>query len=82
MGALKRGNWNSVKVHFTMVMKVIIMMRVYDENNEEQQLPKGFSNSCCKTGSPILLQNLINNFDDCKHYSGTFLLVEDVSHGF
>ena len=56
------------------------MMRVYNENNE--QLPEGFARSCCKTVSTILLQKLFNNFDVCKHYSGTHLLVEDVSHGF
>ena len=29
-----------------MVIKVIIMMRVYNENNEQQQLPEGFASSC------------------------------------
>ena len=43
-------------------------MRVYNENNEEQQLPKGFANSCYKIVSPILLQKLINDFAVCKHY--------------
>ena len=32
----------------------------YNENNEQQQLPEGFGNSCCNIVSPILLQNLIN----------------------
>ena len=32
----------------------------YNENNEQQQLPEGFANSCCNIVSPILLQNLIN----------------------
>ena len=54
----------------------------YNENNEQQQLPEGFANSCYKIVSPILLQKLINDFAVCKHYSGTLLLVEDVSHGF
>ena len=65
-----------------MVMKVIIMMRVYYENNEQQQLPEGFVNSCYKIVSPILLQKVISDFAVCKHYSGTLLHVEDVSHGF
>ena len=69
-------------MHFTMVKKVTIMIRVYNENNEKQQLPEGFANSCYKIASPILLQKLINDFVVCKHYSGTLLLVEDVSHGF
>ena len=50
----------------------------YNENNEQQWLQEGFANSCCKIVSPILLQNLINDFAICKHYSGTPLLVEDV----
>ena len=53
-----------------------------DENNEQQQLPEGFANSSYKIVSPVLLQKLINDFAVCKHYSGTLLLVEDVSHGF
>ena len=65
-----------------MVMKVVIIMRVSNENNEQQQLPEGFANSCYKIVSPILVQNLINYFAACKHYSGTLLLVKDVSHGF
>ena len=59
----------------------IMKIKVYNENNEQQQLP-GFANSCYKIVSPIILQKLINNFAICKHYSGTMLLVEDVSHGF
>ena len=53
-----------------------------DENNEQQQLLEGFANICYKIVSPILLQKLINNCAVCKHYSGTLLLIEDVSHGF
>ena len=53
----------------------------YNENNEQQQLPEGFANSCYKIVSPIL-QKLINDFAVCKHYSGTRLLADDVSHGF
>ena len=34
----------------------------YNENNEQQQLPEGFTNSCYKIVSPILLQKLINDF--------------------
>ena len=54
------------------------------ENNEQQQLSEGFANSCYKIVSPILLQELINDFAVCKHCSGTLLLVENVtsSHGF
>ena len=53
------------------------------ENNGQQHLSEGFANSCYKTVSPVLLQEL-NNFAVCKHCSGTLLLVEDVtsSHGF
>ena len=53
-----------------------------DENNEHQQLLECFANSYYKIVSPILLQKLINDCALCKHYSGTVLLVEDVSHGF
>ena len=54
-----------------------------NENNEQQQLPEGFANSTCyKIVSPSLVQTLISDFAVCKHYSGTLLLVEDVSHGF
>ena len=49
------------------------------ENNEQQQLSEGFANSCYKIVSPILLQELINDFAVCKHGSGTLLLVEDVT---
>ena len=50
------------------------------ENNDQQQL----SEYCYKIVSPILLQELINDFAVCKHCSGTLLLAEDVtsSHGF
>ena len=65
-----------------MVMKVIIIMRVSNENNEQQQLPEGFANSSYKIVSPILLQKLINDSAVSKHYSGTLLLVEDFSYGF
>ena len=53
-----------------------------DENNEQQQLLKGFANSCCKIVSPVFLQKLINECEVCKHYSRTLLIVEDVSNGF
>ena len=49
---------------------------IYDEKNEQQQLSEGFANSCYKIVSPILLQELINDFAVCKHCSGTLLLVE------
>ena len=51
------------------------------ENNEQQQLSEGFANICYKIVSPILLQELINDFAVCKHCGGTLLLVED-SHDF
>ena len=57
-----------------MVMKVIIIMRVSNENNEQQQLPEGFPNSCYKIVSPIFLQKLINDF-------AVYNTFEDVSHG-
>ena len=38
-----------------MVMKVIMMMRVENENNEKEQ---GFVNSCYKIVSPIFPQKL------------------------
>ena len=54
------------------------------EYNEQQQLSEGFANSCYKIVSPILLQELINDFVVCKHCGGTLLLSENVtsSHGF
>ena len=53
-----------------------------NENDEQQQLLEGFANSCHKLVSTILLVKLINDFAVCKHYNGTCLLVENVSHGF
>ena len=41
------------------------------ENNEQQQLFEGFSNSCYKIVSPVLLQELIKDFAVCRHCSGT-----------
>ena len=54
------------------------------ENNEQQQLSEGFANSCYKIVSPILLQELINDFVVCKHCNEILVLVEDVmsSHSF
>ena len=54
------------------------------ENDEQKQLSEGFPNSCYKIVSPILPQELINNFAVGKHHSGTLLIVADVtsSHGF
>ena len=49
------------------------------ENNEQQQLSESFANSCYKIVSPILLQELINDFAVCEHCSGTLLCVEDVT---
>ena len=51
------------------------------ENSEQQQLSEGFANISYRIVSPILLQDLINDFSVCKHCSGTLLLVED-SHDF
>ena len=63
---------------------MMMMMKNYNENNEQQLLSVGFANSCYKIVSPSLLQELINDFVVCKHCSGTLLLDEDVSssHGF
>ena len=60
------------------------LCQLLSENNEQQQLSKGFGNSCYSVVSPILLQELINNFAICKHCSKTLSLVENVtsSHGF
>ena len=41
----------------------------YNENNEQQQLPEGFTNSFYNIVSPILLQKLINNFTVCKPFA-------------
>ena len=52
------------------------------ENNEKQQLSEGFANiyyNILLKVSPVLLQELINDFVVCKHCSGTLLLVEDVT---
>ena len=57
-------------------------MKVWNEHNEQQQLPEVFANSYYKIVSPILVQKLITNFAVCKHYSGALLLVEDVCDGF
>ena len=54
----------------------------YHKNNDQQQLLEGFSNSCYKIVSPILLPDLISNFAVCKYCSGTLLLVENVKHSF
>ena len=51
----------------------------YNENNEQQQLSEGFANNCRKIVSPILLQELINDFALCKQCSGTLSLAEDVT---
>ena len=52
------------------------------EDKEQQQLSEGFANSCYKIVSPILLQELINDFAFSKHCSET--LFEDAisSHSF
>ena len=49
------------------------------ENNEQQQLCEDFANICYKIVSPILLQELFNDFAVCKQCSGTLLLVQDVT---
>ena len=46
------------------------------ENNEQQQLSESFANSCYEIVSPILLQELINDFVVCKHCIGTLLHVD------
>ena len=52
----------------------------YNKNNEKQQLSECLANSCYKIVSRILLQELINDFAVCKHYSGPLLPVEDGNH--
>ena len=59
-------------------MKVMAIMRVSNENNEQQQLPEGFANICYKIVLPILLQKLIK----LLVFKALHLLVEDVGHGF
>ena len=58
----------------------------YNENNDQQQLPEGFANSCYKIVSPILPPELISNFAVCKgcscYCSGPLLLAVNLSHGF
>ena len=51
----------------------------YRENNEQQQLSQAFANNSYKIVSPVLLQELINDFAVCKHCSGTLLLVQKQS---
>ena len=50
----------------------------YNENNDHQQLPGGFVNSCYKIVSPVLLLEPNSNSAVCKHCSGTLLLVKNV----
>ena len=71
-------NVKTVKIHFTSDNDD----ESYNENNEQQQLPKGIVNNCYKQFHQIFLQKLINDFAVCKLCSRTLLLVEDVSHGF
>ena len=49
------------------------------ENNEQQQLSEGFANIYYKIVSPILLQELINDFAVCKHCSGVITKTTDES---
>ena len=56
----------------------IIKTKTASENNKQQQLSEGFANSCYKIVSPILLQDLINNFVVCKHCSGTWHTVQEI----
>ena len=53
--------------NFTMYILTILTCPLFE----------GFANSCYKIVSPFLLQELINEV--CKHWSGTHLLVEDVT---
>ena len=61
----------------------------YNENNEQQHLPKGFAKSCNKMVSKktkkLILQKLINDFvvyKHQKHCSGKPSHAEDANHGF
>ena len=52
------------------------------KNNEQQQLSEGFANVCYKMVSPILQQELINDFAICKHCSAVehfYLLLKIVT---
>ena len=55
-----QNNFQTVKVHFTMVMKDN-NDESYNENNEQQQLTEGFAINCYKIISPNLLQKLVND---------------------
>ena len=64
-------------------LKVIIMITVILKIiNSSSYRREDFANSCYKIVSTIFLQKLINDFAVSRHYCGTGLLVEDVSHGF
>ena len=78
-------NFQKVKVHFTMLMKVVRMVRVVMKKINSSSYWGVFANSCYNIVTPILLKKLINDFAVCKHQkhcSRTLLLAEDVSHSF
>ena len=70
---------------FYHLMKMTMMMRVIMKIRNSCSYRRVLLVVAAKTVSPILLQNLINDFAICKHQkhcSRTLLLVENVSHGF
>ena len=60
--------WETPVLEF--ICKKSCMTLAASENNEQQQLSEGFADSCYKIVSPILLQELINDFAVCKRCSG------------
>ena len=80
-------NFQTSKVHFTMVMKMIMTMRVIMKIMNSSSYWRVLLIVATKIASPILqiLQKLINDFAVCKHQkqcSRTLLLAEVVFHGF
>ena len=70
-----------IKVHFSMVMKVMIMIMMMRIIMKIMNSSSYFRvvNKCYKMVSPVLLQELINDFAICKYCSGTLLLVQKQS---
>ena len=53
------------------------------DEDEQEKVYESFNNNSLKIVSPLLLQELINDFAVCKHCGGKLLLCEDMvsSHG-
>ena len=62
-----------------MIMKVQVMLMM-----NRRKLCESFNNNILKIVSPLLLQDLINDYVVCKHCGRNVLLCEDMvsSHGF